>query len=98
MGNDTMSDEGRASRLDGICGLVPAAELAKVMGFAGVTDSFRTLCAKLGIQPVRPGWYDPYHVRHRLNVTQGMFPPVGAKGEGATMSLVEQRRARNGAL
>ena len=98
MGKDTISNAGRTNSIADVCRLLPAAELAKALGFAGVTASFRTFCSEYGIRPVRPGWYDPRHVRYRLDVKQGMFSPVAAKGEGAVMSLVEQRRARNGAL
>lgn len=79
-------------------GLISAADLAAEWGYAGPNDAFRVFCAKLGIKPVpgRPGWYDPHHVRHRLDAVQGIAAP--ATNDRAGLSLVEQRRARNGAV
>lgn len=76
--------------------LIRAEDLAANWGYAGVTNAFRALCAKLDIKPLpeRPGWYDPHHVRQRMNAAQGISSTLGATGEAT--SLVEQRRARNG--
>lgn len=74
--------------------LIRAEDLAKEWGFAGVTNSFRTMCAKLGVRPVRPGWFDPRHVRQRMDAAQSINPPSSAAGPAP--SLVELRRARNG--
>jgi hypothetical protein len=79
----------------GMIGLVRAADLAAYLGFEGTTDAFRTFCAEKGIKPIRKGWYDPHHVRARLNAVQGLTAtPLSSE---PTLSLVEQRRARLGA-
>lgn len=77
-------------------GLISAAELAKLWGYAGPNDAFRVFCNKLSISnvPGRPGWFDPSLVRHRMNEAQGLSSAEGAVGSG--LSLVEQRRARRG--
>ena len=76
-------------------GLISAADLAAEWGYAGTNDAFRAFCAKLGIRPVpgRIGWYDPHHVRHRMDAVQGIDMPVAKAAD--RLSLVEQRKARN---
>ena len=79
-------------------GLVHRDVLAKVMGYSGPNDAFRSWSTTMRITPVpgRLGWYDPRLVRRRLDEAQGLLgEPVGA-GE-RPVSLVEQRRARRGA-
>jgi hypothetical protein len=77
-------------------GLISAAELAKLWGYAGPNDAFRVFCSKLSIShvPGRPGWFDPSLVRHRMNEAQGLVPLAQSGAVGA--SLVDQRRARRG--
>lgn len=77
--------------------LIPAAELAACWGYSGPTDSFRKFCARAQIRPVpgRAGWYDPQHIRDRLDKVQGIDAPAQDR-PGASLSLVEQRRLRNG--
>lgn len=75
--------------------LVSTADLAEVLGFSGPNDAFRIFCADKGIRPIRKGWYDPHHVRARLNAVQGLAA-LPQSSEPA-LSLVEQRRARRGA-
>jgi len=77
--------------------LIRAEDLAAAWGYAGANTAFRDFCARSGIRPVpgRPGWYDPRHVRHRLDALQGLdttFAPAQQP-----LSLVEKRRARIGA-
>lgn len=81
----------------GQIGLIAAAELANLWGYAGPNDAFRVFCAKLSIShvPGRPGWFDPCLVRYRMNVAQGLVPD-GQNGP-RVLSLVEQRRMRRGA-
>lgn len=79
----------------GMIGLIPASGLAELLGFAGPNDAFRTFCAEKKIKPIRKGWYDPHHVRARLNAVQGLAA-VSQVPEPA-LSLVEVRRARRGA-
>lgn len=79
-----------------LIGLIRAEDLAEEWGYAGANSAFRNFCAKLGLRhvPGRPGWFDPKHVRQRLDAAQGMeilTPPRGADGNA---SLVAQRRAR----
>ncbi|SIT81919.1 hypothetical protein [Pontibaca methylaminivorans] len=76
-------------------GLIPAEDLAASWGYAGANNAFRDFCVKMGIKPVRPGWYDPHHVRHRLDAAQAITPPVATTSAPA-LSLVEQRRLRIG--
>lgn len=75
--------------------LIRAEDLAVAWGYAGANSAFRDFCAKNGIKPVRPGWYDPCYVRHRMNAVQGIAPMAST---AQPLSLVEQRRARNGAV
>lgn len=74
--------------------LIPARKLADAWGFEGPTNSFREMCAKMGVKPVRPGWYDPRHIRQRMDAVQGITAP--AAPSPPVLSLVEQRKARNG--
>lgn len=76
--------------------LIRAEDLAAIWGYSGVTNAFRNFCAKLDIKPLpgRPGWYDPHHVRQRMNAAQGISLAPGVTAEAT--SLVEQRRARHG--
>jgi hypothetical protein len=78
-------------------GLISAAELAKLWGYAGPNDAFRVFCSKLSIShvPGRPGWFDPSLVRHRMDEAQGLVPATQHGTVG--LSLVEQRKARRGA-
>lgn len=80
-----------------LIGLVSAADLAKLWGYAGPNDAFRVFCCRIGVThiPGRPGWYDPQLVRRRMDVAQGLA--VAGNPEPA-LSLVEQRRARRGAV
>lgn len=84
-----------APSIAGMIGLVPAADLAGLLGFSGPNDAFRSFCAEKGIRPIRKGWYDPHHVRARLNAVQGLAAMTQA--HEPVLSLVEQRRARRGA-
>lgn len=78
----------------GMIGLMPAADLAEHFGYAAANNSFRDFCRKNGIKPIRPGWYDPHHVRDRLDAVQGI---TTQKGEPeAPLSLSGQRRKRIG--
>lgn len=76
--------------------LISSENLAKELGYAGPNDAFRAFCARLEIKPVpgRTGWYDPFHVRQRLDAVQGLN--IGSAQSEKPMSLVEQRRARLG--
>lgn len=80
--------------------LIPGEVLARSLGYDGVTSSFRTFCAQLGIRPVRPGWYDPRFVRYRLDLAQGIAPAgsVAANAPAGPVAgdLVAQRRMRRG--
>ena len=77
-----------------LIGLVHAADLAKLWGYSGPNDAFRTFCARNHIKhvPGRPGWFDPHHIRARLNAIHGTTEGANAQ----PVSLVEQRRARRG--
>lgn len=77
--------------------LIRAEELADAWGYAGANTAFRDFCAKSGIKhvPGRPGWYDPRHVRHRLDALQGLDAAFASAQP--PLSLVEKRRARIGA-
>lgn len=77
-------------------GLIHAEDLAREMGYEGVTNAFRSWCATMRIAPVpgRRGWYDRKLVRRRLDEAQGL---VAEATDERPMSLVEQRRARRGA-
>lgn len=77
-------------------GLIPAEDLASAWGYTSANNSFRDFCARMGIKPIRPGWYDPHHVRARLDAAQGLGMVKAA--DPAQPSLVEQRRIRNGAV
>lgn len=76
-----------------LIGLVPAADLAKLWGYSGPNDAFRVFCTRIGVThvPGRPGWYDPRLVRRRMDEAQGLSTETA-------LSLVEQRRARRGAV
>lgn len=78
-------------------GLIRAEDLAVLWGYAGANTAFRDFCAKMGIKPIpgRPGWYDPHHIRQRLDAVQGIGAPAA---QAQSLSLVEQRRARNGTI
>lgn len=78
--------------------LLTGRELAELMGFSGVTSSFRSWCKYMGIQPVprRSDKYDPKHVRDRLDVMQNIKGSVAAESSPTGMTLVEERRARRG--
>ena len=76
--------------------LLTGEELVELMGYNGVTSSFRSWCKHMGINtvPRRSGKYDPKHVRDRLDIMQNIEVPAASEGPAAEMSLVEQRRAR----
>ena len=77
--------------------LVSAAEVAACLGYSGPNDSFRKFCASAQIRPVpgRVGWYDPRHIRDRLDKVQGIDAPTQDR-PGASLSFVDLRRLRNG--
>ena len=79
--------------------LIPAEELARRLGYTGATNAFREWCVSMGIRPVpgRRGFYDPVHVRRRLDIMQGLDQPAPQAEADRPLSLVEQRRARRGA-
>lgn len=79
--------------------LIHGDDLAKAMGYEGVTNAFRDWCATMRITPVpgRRGWYDRKLVRRRLDEAQGLFAAPTDPGDERPMSLVEQRRLRRGA-
>lgn len=84
-------------------GLISASDLSTLWGYAGPNSAFREFCTKLSIShvPGRPGWYDPRLVRHRMNEAQGLHSAAFAASvtggaSSASLSLVEQRRARRG--
>lgn len=81
-------------------GLIRAEDLAEEWGYAGANSAFRNFCAKLGLRhvPGRPGWFDPKHVRQRLDASQGMEILAAPKSTDGTASLVAQRRARNASI
>ncbi|WP_323716229.1 hypothetical protein [Paracoccus aminovorans] len=81
-------------------GLIRAEDLAEEWGYAGANSAFRNFCAKLGLRhvPGRPGWFDPKHVRQRLDAAQGMEILVPPRGADGAASLVAQRRARNASI
>ena len=83
--------------MDGIT-LLSAQELAISQGFSSANDSFRTYIKNAGIEPVphRRGYFDPQHVRARLNSIQGLSEIRVASTEAQPSSLVEKRRARRG--
>lgn len=76
---------------------VSAGELAEKFGFAGANDGFRSFCRQLGIQPIRrnPHYFDPIHVRARLDAAQGLEARQGGIEQGR--DLVDARRARRAA-
>ncbi|MHA6326011.1 hypothetical protein [Roseivivax sp. CAU 1753] len=83
--------------------LMTGAELATIMRYAGVTSAFRASLKNLGIRPVpgRNDIYDPQHVRHRLNVSQGMHTSATEviSTSGALqnkLTKTEERRIRRG--
>jgi hypothetical protein len=75
--------------------LIQGEELAKMHGYSGVTSQCRAWWRSLGIKPVpgRKNIYDPRLVRDRLDQAGGL---AVAKliNEPATVSLVDQRKAR----
>lgn len=77
--------------------LVSSEDLAVAFGFAAPHDAFRGFCRNLGIAPVRrnPNFYDPKHVRIRLDQAQGLSLENTEKT--AEKSYVKQRRERRGA-
>ncbi|WP_323015991.1 hypothetical protein [Devosia sp.] len=81
-------------------GLIRAEDLAEEWGYAGANSAFRNFCAKLGLRhvPGRPGWFDPKHVRQRLDAAQGMEILTPSRGPDGAPSLVSQRRARNASI
>lgn len=84
--------------MDGIR-LITADELAKAMGFSGATNSFREWLVLTGIKPVpgRRGFFDPVHVRRRLDAMHMDSPALHSHPPvPPALSLVEQRRARLG--
>lgn len=83
--------------------LITGAELAAMMRYSGVTSAFRGWLKTLGIKsvPGRNDLYDPYHVRHRLDIAQGMALQAVARSDAPEtkptfMSLTEERRRRRG--
>lgn len=76
--------------------LLTGEELAELMGYNGVTSSFRSWCKHMGINtvPRRSGKYDPKHVRDRLDIMQNIKAPAASESPVAAISMVEQRRAR----
>lgn len=81
-------------------GLIRAEDLAEEWGYASTNSAFRNFCAKLGLRhvPGRPGWFDPKHVRQRLDAAQGMQILTSSLGSDIAASLVAQRRARNASI
>lgn len=80
--------------------LIRAEDLAEEWGYAGANSAFRSFCAKLGLRhvPGRPGWFDPKHVRGRLDAAQGLEVLTPQRGVDGATSLVAQRRARNASI
>lgn len=78
--------------------LISAADLATAFGYSSVNDAFRAWCHAMGITPLpgRRGWYDPRLVRRRLDQAQGLHASMQESDQ--QVSLVMQRRARNGAV
>ena len=78
--------------------LISAEELAIAQGYSSANDSFRRYVKSMEISPVplRNGYYDPQHVRDRLNSVQGLRNADATLPEAQPASLVEQRRARRG--
>ncbi|MDO6732447.1 hypothetical protein Q4577_20660 [Marinovum sp. 2_MG-2023] len=76
--------------------LLTGEELAELMGYTGVTSSFRTWCKHMGINsvPKRSGKYDPKHVRDRLDIMQNIKAPAASENPAVAISPVGQRRAR----
>lgn len=83
--------------MDGIT-LLSAQELAISQGFSSANDSFRMYLKNAGITPVphRRGYFDPKHVRARLNSIQGLHDDRVASTDTQPTSLVKMRRARLG--
>ena len=79
-------------------GLISGADLALQWGYAGPNNAFRDFCTKLRIThvPGRPGWYDPHLIRRRMDEAQGLLQAPSTGNQ--PLSLVEQRRARHGAV
>lgn len=77
--------------------LIRAADLAVAWGYAGANSAFRDFCAKIGLRhmPGRPGWFDPKHVRQRLDAAQGLEILTSPRDADGVASFVAQRRARN---
>jgi hypothetical protein len=78
--------------------LMTGEELASLMRYDGVTSAFRDWLRRLSIKPVpgRNGIYDPRHVRHQLDLAQGIIPPAKSKAAEKPMSKTEERRHRRG--
>lgn len=89
-------DGPNANLFAGMIGLISQADLARVWGYAGPNEAFRTHCRRLGIEPIpgRRGWYDPHAVRQRMNEAQGLQAPPAAANDAP--SLVAVRRVRRG--
>lgn len=68
-------------------------ELARALGFEGVTGSFRSFCQEAGIKtlPGRRDCYDPVAVRHRLNLVQGLTS-VDADDNTGLLEMSKVRR------
>lgn len=77
-------------------GLVHSDELAKLFGYAGPNDAFRTFCRGIGILhvPGRPGYFDPILVRQRLNEAQGLISNGAPKQPMTEVEKFKQRKAQ----
>lgn len=75
--------------------LIQGEELAKMHGYSGVTSQCRAWWCSLGIEPVpgRKNIYDPRLVRNRLDQAGGLAT-AKLTNDSATVSLVDQRKAR----
>jgi len=71
--------------------MITGNDLARALGFEGVTASFRSFCQAAGIKPLpgRRNCYDPSAVRYRLNCIQG----IGVS-RPAGISALEQSKER----
>ena len=79
--------------------LISGAELAKLHGYPAVTSQCRAWWKSLGILPLpgRKNIYDPMQVRLCLDKAMGL-PNSRNPEQAATLSLVEQRKARKNAV
>ncbi len=79
--------------------LMTGKELATTMRYSDVTSAFRAWLKHLGIKPVpgRHDIYDPRHVRHQLDVAQGILQTGLSAPAPTLMTKTEERRARRGA-